>query len=76
MKITTPTPRPDLRKRRRLLGLSQTDLANKLRVTTAAVSSWESGTRRPGDRLIPALAQELKLDPAALLPLIDGESTR
>lgn len=70
-RLMTP-PRHGLRRQRRLCGLSQSDLARKLRVGRSVVSGWESGARRPGDRLIPHLSEALELERVALLPLIDG----
>jgi len=53
--------------------MSQTDLAKRLRVTSAAVSSWEGGSKRPGDRIIPDLAKHLQMPPAELLTLINED---
>jgi transcriptional regulator with XRE-family HTH domain len=64
--------RHGLTRARRIAGLTQTDLARKLRVTTSAVSAWESGIRTPSAGLIPSLADHLDITPAALLDLIEA----
>lgn len=63
--------RAEMRRARRIAGLTQTRLARNLRVTTAAVSAWETGTRKPSDAIIPDLADELNVPPAVLLDWID-----
>lgn len=44
-------------------GLTQSQLANKLGVTTQTVSSWEKGEYHPRPRFVPLLAKILGVDP-------------
>jgi transcriptional regulator with XRE-family HTH domain len=67
--------RAELRKARRVVGLTQTRLARNLRVTTSAVSAWEAGIRKPSDSIIPDLADELDVTPAVLIDWIDRPGT-
>lgn len=46
-------------KRRRQLGLSQSDLAKKLGVDQTAVHNWEKGKSMPATRRLPAIAEIL-----------------
>ena len=63
--------RAEMRRARRVAGLTMTRLARNLRVTTSAVSAWEAGIRKPSDAIIPDLADELNVPPALLLDWID-----
>lgn len=60
-----------LRRARRMVGLTQTALADKIGVTPGAVSAWENGARVPSDNLIPVYAAALGLTPGALLDILD-----
>lgn len=75
MTTTATRSRPELRRARRRLGLSQSDLAKKLRVTTGAVSLWEAGLRSPGDALLPAIATALSLPVEELLDMLEEPVT-
>ena len=57
---------------RRKAGLSQTDLAEKLGVTSQAVSKWETGRGFPDLKLLEPLAQTLEV---SLVELLQGERT-
>lgn len=52
-----------LREKRLSLGLNQTELAEKVGVTPALVSLWETGQCWPGPRLIPSLATLFNMTP-------------
>jgi transcriptional regulator with XRE-family HTH domain len=55
--MTTPPPRPKtIRQLRTEHGLSQPQLATRLRVTPGTVSGWETGRRRPDAARLRALA--------------------
>ena len=56
--------------RRKELGMTQKDLADKLCVTDKAVSKWETGKGFPDVKLLEALAQTLEV---SLVELIRGE---
>ena len=56
--------------RRKELGMTQKDLADKLCVTDKAVSKWETGKGCPDVKLLEALAQTLEV---SLVELIRGE---
>lgn len=51
-----------LRKQRRLLGLTQEQVAERLGVTAPAVNKWEKGTTCPDIALLPPLAKLLQVD--------------
>ena len=51
---------------RRAVGLTQPQLARKLRVSQQAVSAWERGIAKPAVRLIPRLAKVLKVSAETL----------
>lgn len=55
-----------IRQRRKELGLTQSHLAEALRVTSECITSWESGRRRMELGKIPRLAAVLQLDPKEL----------
>lgn len=59
-----------LRQHREAVGLSQTDLANRLGVKQQLVSKWEAGTGIPTIARIPALAAALDVDAGELLQLV------
>jgi Zn-dependent peptidase ImmA (M78 family)/DNA-binding XRE family transcriptional regulator len=52
---------------RELLGLSKTELADRLEVTPAAVAQWESGTKSPTAENLAALAKALGVRMALLM---------
>jgi DNA-binding transcriptional regulator YiaG len=57
-----------LKQTRERLGLSQSQLAEALGVTTQTISNWETGQRIPPpflDRALRDVARELKLNPKA-----------
>jgi transcriptional regulator with XRE-family HTH domain len=55
---------PNLLKiKRHALGLTQQQLADKLRVTNGTVSEWERGNNWPHPALIPKLARLFKMKP-------------
>jgi transcriptional regulator with XRE-family HTH domain len=56
--------------RRRLLGLSQEDLAEVLGVATSTVARWEQGTATPRPWYRPVLAETLNVDLAVLDDLL------
>lgn len=55
-----------IRKRRRELGMTQEQLAQRLGVSGPAVSKWEQGASYPDVTLLPALARALRTDMNAL----------
>lgn len=57
-----------IRARRKELGLRQEDLAAKMDVDQATVSSWERGTYMSNDATKVRLAGVLECDPADLFP--------
>jgi len=56
-----------IRKWREVRGLSQGQLADKIGVTQAALSRWETGERYPGKTNLRALADALDVRPADLI---------
>lgn len=65
-----------LRTAREDAGLSQAELARRLGVSQAAVSTWESGTRQPGVDDLYAVAAELDVEVHDLLPRRAGPPVR
>ena len=59
--------------RRKALGMTQKELAEKLYVTDKAVSKWERGLNFPDLGLMEALAQALETTPACLLGLENAQ---
>lgn len=53
-------------KRRKTLGLSQSDLADILGVTQGAISQWEKGTSMPSTEKLPEIAKILGCEIADL----------
>ncbi|WP_221643162.1 helix-turn-helix domain-containing protein [Listeria booriae] len=49
-------------KRRKELGLTQKQLADKIAVTDKAVSKWERGVGLPDTSLLPSIAEALDID--------------
>lgn len=62
-----------LAERRRTLGLSQEDLAARLRVDRSTVARWERGHTAPQPWQRPALARALALSPDELTDLLNSE---
>lgn len=54
-------------RRRRVLGLTQEELADRLDVTRQAVQKWESGASQPGMEKLSALAETLDMSLDALV---------
>jgi len=46
----------ELRRLRKMKGLTQLQLATRLNVSQASIASWENGTRRPDVDFLPTLA--------------------
>ena len=61
---------------RRKMGLSQTDLAEKLGVTSQAVSKWEKGTSDPSTHNLIALAELYGVDAATLIKSVERGDSR
>ncbi len=59
-----------IRERRRALGLTQQQLAERLGVSAAAVSKWELNTSYPDVMLLPALARALGIDLNTLMGFV------
>jgi len=57
----------NIKKRRKELGLSQRELAERLSYSEKAISKWERGTGCPPTVLLPELAKQLQTDPNHLL---------
>jgi transcriptional regulator with XRE-family HTH domain len=51
---------------RRQRGLTQDEVARRVRVSTRTVAAWESGTVLPHSRHVRALARALSVTPEAL----------
>jgi DNA-binding XRE family transcriptional regulator len=60
-----------LRRARRICGLTQAQLAEKVGVSRVAVNSWEMGNKYPRDTIIPKLAEALGITPAELVDILD-----
>lgn len=60
-----------LKKLRNKKGLSQQDLADKVYVTRATISRWESGNRLPDAMMISRLAKVLGVDVNVLLSAVE-----
>jgi len=60
-----------LREKRKALGLTQEQVANRLGGSAPAVNKWERGVTCPDLLLLPALARLLKTDPNTLLGFQD-----
>ena len=61
--------------RRKELGMTQKDLAEKLNITDKAVSKWERGIACPDTATIPKLAQVLGISLEELMTAKPAEST-
>lgn len=61
-----------IRRQRLARGISQTELAERLRERPNAVSRWESGVYRPTLRDIDRIAAVLELSPLAFIPTRQG----
>ncbi len=62
-----------LKKRRKEIGLTQEELANKLYVTEKAISRWETGRGTPDISLLIPLSKELNVD---ISEILNGESRK
>ena len=62
-----------IKNKRRELGITQDELAQKLFVTEKAISRWETGKGTPNISLLIPLAKELKIDVSELL---NGEENK
>ncbi|WP_251573775.1 helix-turn-helix domain-containing protein [Limosilactobacillus agrestimuris] len=56
-----------LRKRREKLGLTQTDIANRLFVTRQTISNWEQGKSYPDLNMLVKISEEYKISVDSLL---------
>lgn len=56
-----------IKKRRKLLGYTQQELAGRLNISSQAVSKWENGVALPDLGLMPILAQVLETTVDGLL---------
>lgn len=65
-----------IKTKRKNLGMTQSELAEKLFVTEKAVSRWETGRGTPDISLLLPLAKELKIDVSVLLNGEDNEATK
>lgn len=63
-----------IRRRRKELSLTQTQVADYLGVSTPAVNKWEKGSTYPDIVLLPALARLLKIDLNTLMSFNDDLS--
>jgi transcriptional regulator with XRE-family HTH domain len=59
-----------IRDRRRRLGLTQQDVARRIKTSTPYVGHLESGKRTPSDKVLRRLAQFLVLDRRELIILV------
>ena len=62
-----------IKEKRKELGITQEELANKLFVTEKAISRWETGRGTPDISLLLPLSKELKVDVSELL---NGEENK
>ena len=62
-----------IKKKRKELGITQEELAEKLFVTEKAISRWETGRGTPDISLLIPLSKELKIDVSELL---NGEENK
>ncbi len=62
-----------IKKRRKEIGLTQEELANKLYVTEKAISRWETGRGTPDISLLIPLSKELNVD---ISEILNGESRK
>lgn len=62
-----------IRELRQAAGLSQEDLAKRMRVATNTVSRWETGTYKPGIEELDALARALGTSILAFFPAATEE---
>ena len=63
-----------LRERRRLLNLTQEELARRIRVSMPFVGHLETGHRRPSEKMIAKLAKVLGLDQRELFLLANPDT--
>ncbi|MBR7827807.1 helix-turn-helix domain-containing protein [Actinospica sp. MGRD01-02] len=67
--------RTGLTRRRRAVGLSQQDLADRLRVDVRSVGRWDAGTGEPQPWLRVSLARALEITAVELEVLLCGDHT-
>lgn len=72
VKAGRAAPRGRLAARRRALGLTQEDLAARLRIERSTVVRWERGTTEPQPWLQPKLARALQVPVGRLTDLLAG----
>jgi DNA-binding SARP family transcriptional activator/DNA-binding XRE family transcriptional regulator len=75
VKAGRPAPRDRLAARRRALGLTQEDLAARLRIERSTVVRWERGTTQPLPWLQPKLARALQVPVGQLAELLAGPAS-
>lgn len=56
-----------IRKYREMRGLNQTELANKIGVSSGRLSNWEQGIHRPNADIIAKICKALDISPSELL---------
>jgi transcriptional regulator with XRE-family HTH domain len=56
-----------IRKKRKELNISQTDLANSVGISQSAINQYEKGVKKPSTVQLIAIAKELKTTPDVLL---------
>lgn len=56
-----------IRKYREMQGLSQMELAQRIKVSSARLSNWEQGIHRPNADIIAKICQVLDISPSELL---------
>jgi DNA-binding SARP family transcriptional activator/transcriptional regulator with XRE-family HTH domain len=71
-KAGRPAPRHRLAARRRALGLTQEDLAARLRIERSTVVRWERGATQPLPWLQPKLARALQVPVGRMADLLGG----
>lgn len=64
--MRTLPPMKNLRKLRKQRGLSQAQLARKVRTGQAAISFWETGEREPKEETVKRVAKALGVSVGAL----------
>lgn len=69
---TTTRARPQLRRLRRLAGLSVRELADLMKVSAPTISGYETGNRTPGPDKLNKLARVLGVKVETLVDILDG----
>jgi transcriptional regulator with XRE-family HTH domain len=70
----TEEPMTMLKRRRLVKGLTLSQLAKRIGVSTAACSAWETGRNSPSPRAVPKLARALGLDTFELTKILSPEA--